>query len=48
MNAKAVKKLRQAIRKEQVGSFNEFAETIDSAPFRLRIKIAIKIIFKKL
>lgn len=48
MNAKAVKKLRQAIRKEQVGSFNEFAETINSAPFRLRIKIAMKIIFRKL
>ena len=48
MDAKAVKKIRQAIRKEQVGSFNEFAETINSAPFRLRIKIAIKIIFKKL
>ena len=48
MNAKAVKKLRQVIRKEQVGNFNEFAETINSAPFKLRIKIAIKIIFKKL
>lgn len=48
MNAKAVKKLRQAIRKEQVGSFNEFAETINSAPLKLRIKIAMKIIFKKL
>ena len=48
MNAKAVKKLRQAIRKEQVVSFNEFAETINSAPIRLRIKIAMKIIFKKL
>ena len=48
MNAKAVKKLRQIVKKQQVESFNEFAETINSAPFKLRIKIAMKIIFKKL
>lgn len=48
MNAKAVKKLRQIVKKQQVGSINEFAETINSAPFKLRIKIAMKIIFKKL
>lgn len=48
MNNKAVKKLRQVVRKQQVGSFSEFAETIDSAPLKIRLKIAIKIIFKKL
>ena len=48
MNNKAVKKLRQVVRKQQVGSFSEFAETIDSAPLKIRLKIVIKIIFKKL
>lgn len=44
MNSKAVKKLRQIVRKEQVASFKEFAETIDSAPLKLRLKIALKIL----
>lgn len=48
MNSKQVKKLRKAIKKAQIGSFKEFAETIDSAPFRLRLKIIFKILFKKL
>lgn len=48
MNAKQIKKLRQVVRKQQAGNFDEFADTINSAPFRLRVKIAIKIIFRKL
>lgn len=48
MNSKQVKKIRKAIRKEQVGSFEEFAETINSAPLKLRVKIAFKILIKKL
>ena len=48
MNGKQIKKLRKQIKRAQVGSFGEFAETINSAPFKLRIKIAMKIIFKKL
>ena len=48
MNSKQVKKLRKVIKKEQVGSFQEFAETINASPLKLRLKIAFKIIFKKL
>lgn len=48
MNSKQVKKLRKVIRKEQVGSFQEFAETINTAPLKLRVKIAFKILIKKL
>ena len=48
MNSKQVKRLRKEIKKAQIGSFKEFAETIDSAPLRLRLKIIFKILFKKL
>ena len=48
MNSKQVKKLRKVIRKEQVGSFQEFADTINTAPLKLRVKIAFKILIKKL
>ena len=48
MNGKQIKKLRKEIKRAQVGSFSEFAETIDNAPFRLRLKIAIKILRAKL
>ena len=48
MNGKQIKKLRQAVRREQVGSFGEFAETINSSPLKLRIKIAVKILQGKL
>ena len=48
MNSKQIKKLRKEIKKAQVGNFNEFAETINASPLKLRIKIAIKIIFRKL
>lgn len=48
MNSKQVKKLRKEIKKAQIGNFNEFAETINASPLKLRIRIATKIIFKKL
>lgn len=48
MNGKQIKKLRKEIKRVQVGSFSEFAETINTAPFRLRLKIAIKILRAKL
>ena len=48
MNGKQTKKLKQIVKRAQVGSFSEFAETIDSAPFRLRLKIAFKILRAKL
>lgn len=44
MNGKQIKKLRQAVKKAQVGSFSEFAETINASPLKLRIKIAVKIL----
>lgn len=48
MNSKIVKKLRKEIKRAQVGSFKEFAETIDASPLKLRLKIIFKILFKKL
>lgn len=48
MNGKQVKKLRRIVKDAQVGNFHEFAETINASPLKLRIKIATKIIFKKL
>ena len=48
MNGKQIKKLRKEIKRVQVGSFSEFAETINAAPIRLRIKIAIKVLMAKL
>ena len=48
MNSKQVKKIRKIIKKEQVGSFQEFADTINTAPLKLRVKIAFKILIKKL
>ena len=48
MNGKQIKKLRKEVKLAQVGSFSEFAETINSAPLKLRIKIAVKILRKKL
>ena len=48
MNGKQIKKLRKEIKRAQVGSFGEFAETINTAPFRLRLKIAFKILRAKL
>jgi hypothetical protein len=48
VNAKQIKKLKQIVKRAQVGSFSEFAETIDNAPFRLRLKIAFKILRAKL
>ena len=43
-----MKKLKQIVKRAQVGNFKEFAETIDNAPFRLRLKIAFKILMAKL
>jgi hypothetical protein len=48
LNGKQIKKLRKEIKRAQVGSFSEFAETINTAPFKLRLKIAVKILRKKL
>ena len=48
MNGKQIKKIRNEIKKAQVGGFNEFAETINSAPLKLRIKTAVKILRGKL
>jgi hypothetical protein len=48
VNGKQTKKLRKEIKRAQVGSFSEFAETINTAPFKLRLKIAVKILRKKL
>lgn len=48
MNAKQVKKLRKIVKIAQVGSFGEFAETINASPLKLRLKIIIRILFKKL
>lgn len=48
MNGKQTKKLKQIVKRAQVGSFSEFAETINTAPFKLRLKIAVKILRKKL
>jgi hypothetical protein len=48
VNGKQIKKLRKEIKRAQVGSFSEFAETINTAPFKLRLKIAVKILRKKL
>lgn len=48
MNGKQTKKLKQIVKRAQVGNFKEFAETIDNAPFRLRLKIAFKILRAKL
>ena len=48
MNGKQTKKLKQIVKRAQVGNFKEFAETIDNAPFRLRLKIAVRILRKKL
>lgn len=48
MNGKQTKKLKQIVKRAQVGSFSEFAETINAAPIRLRIKIAIKVLMAKL
>jgi hypothetical protein len=48
MNGKQIKKLRKEIKRAQVGSFSEFAETINLAPLKLRLKIIFKILFKKL
>ena len=48
MNGKQIKKLRKEIKRVQVGNFSEFADTINSAPLKLRIKIAVKILRKKL
>lgn len=48
MNGKQTKKLKQIVKRAQIGNFKEFAETIDNAPFRLRLKIAVKILRKKL
>jgi hypothetical protein len=48
VNGKQTKKLRKEIKRAQVGSFSEFAETINTAPFKLRLKIAIKILRAKL
>ena len=46
MNSKQVKKLRKEIKRAQIGSFKEFAETIDEAPLKLRLKIIFKIILR--
>jgi ribosomal protein S25 len=48
VNEKQIKKLRKEIKRAQVGSFSEFAETINTAPFKLRLKIAFKILRAKL
>jgi len=48
MNNKIAKRLRKEIKRVQVGSFKEFAETIDASPLRLRLKIIFKILVKKL
>ena len=48
MNAKTIKKIRKEIKRAQVGGFDEFAETINSAPLKLRIKTAVKILRGKL
>jgi hypothetical protein len=48
VNAKQIKKIRKEIKRAQVGSFSEYAETINTAPFKLRLKIAVKILRKKL
>ena len=39
MNGKQIKKFRKEVKRAQVGNFSEFAETINSAPLKLRIKI---------
>lgn len=44
MNSKKVKKIRQIIRKEQIGGFTEFADAINKSPLRLRLRIALKVI----
>jgi hypothetical protein len=48
VNGKQIKKLRKEIKRAQVGSFSEFAETIKTEPFKLRLKIAFKILRAKL
>lgn len=48
MNGKQIKKIRKEIKRAQVGSFDEFAETINAAPLKIRIKIAVKILRGKL
>lgn len=44
MNSKTVKKLRQLVRKEQVGGFNEFTDAINKSPLKLRVQIALKVL----
>jgi hypothetical protein len=48
MNGKQIKEVRREIKRVQIGSFREFAETIDASPLRLRLKIIFKILFKTL
>lgn len=48
MNGKQIKKLRKEVKRAQVGSFGEFAEAINNSPLKIRIKIAVKILRKKL
>lgn len=48
MNGKQTKKLKQIVKRAQVGSFSEFAEAINNSPLRIRIKIAVKILRGKL
>lgn len=47
MSSKA-KKSRQVVAQAEKATFRRFADYVDICPFRLRLKIAIKIIFKKL
>ena len=42
------KKGRRVVAQVETATFRRFADMVDVCPFRLRIKIAIKIIFKKL
>ena len=44
MNGKISKKVRKIARRD----FGEYAEAINKSPFRLRLKIAIKILRAKL
>ena len=48
MNGKQTKKLKQIVKRAQVGSFSEFAEAINNSPLKIRIKIAVRILRKKL
>ena len=48
MNGKQIKKIRKEVKRAQVGSFGEFAEAINNSPLKIRIKIAVKILWGRL